>query len=220
MTGFQKILALDTALNNCGAAIYDRGKVFSESSAMMQGHAEHLLPMAERVLKKSGVVYADLEAVAVTAGPGAFTGLRIGLSAARAIGLALGVPVYGITTMQVLALQAVRKNVKQVAIVLDTKRSDFYFQTFGAEGNPLSAPAVVSGEAIKSDGFALVGDGVERLTGEKPEITAIDAALMGELLATRPELFSLGAEPVYLRGADITESKRTNRIFEGAQGLK
>ena len=69
MTGFQKILALDTALNNCGAAIYDRGKVFSESSAMMQGHAEHLLPMAERVLKKSGVAYADLEAVAVTTGP-------------------------------------------------------------------------------------------------------------------------------------------------------
>lgn len=220
MSGFQKILALDTALNNCSASIYDRGKVFSESSAMMQGHAEHLLPMAERVLKKSGVAYADLEAVAVTTGPGAFTGLRIGLSAARAIGLALGVPVYGITTMQVLALQAVRENAEAVAVVLDTKRSDFYFQSFDVEGKLLSAAAVMSGEAIKSDGFVLVGDGVERLTGEKPEIIAIDAALMAELLATRPGLFSLGAEPVYLRGADVTESKRTNRIFEGAQGLK
>jgi tRNA threonylcarbamoyladenosine biosynthesis protein TsaB len=148
--------------------------------------------MAERVLKKSGVAYADLEAVAVTTGPGAFTGLRIGLSAARAIGLAFGVPVYGITTMQVLALQAVRENAEQLAIVLDTKRSDFYFQTFDAEGNPLSAPAVVSGEAIKGDGFVLVGDGVERLTGEKPEITAIDAALMGNCWPQGPSCSASG----------------------------
>jgi tRNA threonylcarbamoyladenosine biosynthesis protein TsaB len=220
MPNFQKILALDTALNDCSAAVYDGEKVFSESSAMMQGHAEHLIPMAERVLEKSGVEYADIEAVAVTTGPGAFTGLRIGLSAARAIGLALGVPVYGITTTQVLALQAVRDNAEPVMVILDTKRSDFYVQSFDAAGKPLSEAAVMNGEAIKTDGFVLTGDGVERLAGKKAAITAIDAALMAELLATRPELFSLGAEPAYLRGADVTESKRQNRIFEGAQGLK
>ncbi|MCE7887942.1 MAG: tRNA (adenosine(37)-N6)-threonylcarbamoyltransferase complex dimerization subunit type 1 TsaB [Alphaproteobacteria bacterium PRO2] len=220
MAQFQKILALDTALNDCSAAVYDEGKVFSESVAMMQGHAEHLIPMAERALKKSGVDYADIEAVAVTAGPGAFTGLRIGLSAARAIGLALGVPVYGITTTQILALQAVRENAEPVMVVLDTKRSDYYVQSFDAGGKPLSDASVMNGEAIKADGFVLIGDGVERLTGEKSAITAIDAALMAELLATKPELFNLGAAPAYLRGADVTESKRQNRIFEGAQGLK
>jgi tRNA A37 threonylcarbamoyladenosine modification protein TsaB len=122
--------------------------------------------------------------------------------------------------MQVLALQAVRESAEPVAIVLDTKRSDFYFQAFDAEGKALSAPAVASGEAVRTDGFVLAGDGAERLTGEMPGIVAIDAALMAELLATRPELFSPGADPVYLRGADVTESKRTNRVFEGAQDLK
>lgn len=220
MKSFQKILALDTALNDCSAAVYDGEKSSFESQAMMQGHAEHLIPMAERVLKKSGVDYADIEAVAVTAGPGAFTGLRIGLSAARAIGLALGVPVYGITTTQVLALQAVRVSTGPTMVILDTKRADYYVQSFDADGKPLSEAAVMNGEAIETDGFVLIGDGVERLTGEKAGITVIDAALMAELLAARSDLFSLGATPAYLRGADVTESKRQNRIFEGVQGLK
>ncbi|MGB4106276.1 MAG: tRNA (adenosine(37)-N6)-threonylcarbamoyltransferase complex dimerization subunit type 1 TsaB [Alphaproteobacteria bacterium] len=207
MTQFKNILALDTALNHCSAAVRTDGGIFSESKAMVQGHAEVLLPMAERVLAEAGIDYADLDAIAVTTGPGAFTGLRIGLSTARALALALDVPLFGITTTQLLALQSVRDNPKPVAVMLDTKRGDFYFQTFDAEGKALAAAAVMAGDEIRTEGFILASD-------------APNAGLMAELLAGRPELFSPGAEPVYLRGADVTQSKRENRVFEGAQGTE
>ena len=220
MGNFKTILALDTALNHCGAAVYRDGKSCSESAAMMQGHAEHLLPMAERVLAAAGIAYGDIDALAVTTGPGAFTGLRIGLSAARAMALALDIPLYGITTTRLLALQAVRADPKPVAVILDTKREDFYFQSFDVRGEPLSEASVLPAAAIKTDGFILAGDGVTRLTGRTPVLEIPDVALMAELLAVRPEIFIPGAPAVYLRGADVTSSRRENRVFEGAQGLK
>ncbi len=213
MPDFKTILALDTALNNCSAAVYDSGETTSETKEMIQGHAEHLMPMVARVLDRAGVAYDRLEAIATTVGPGAFTGLRIGLSAARALALALGIPVYGITTTQLLALQAVKENAAPVAVILETKRQDFYVQTFDKEGKALSAAACVAADAIKTDGFVLVGDGVERLTGKKAVLAVPGAGFMAGLLAQRPEFFMEGAEPVYLRGADVTASKQQNRVL-------
>lgn len=218
MAHFRKILAIDTALNHCSVALDVPGKRVHETQEMMQGHAEHLMPMVERVLERAGVEYSELEAVAVTVGPGAFTGLRIGLSAARALALALEIPVYGITTTQLLALQHVRQTPKEVAVILETKRQDFYVQMFDAVGKAKSEAAALPAEDIRTDGFVLVGDGVGRFNGTKADITVPDVQLMAELLATHPSYFTEGAEPVYLRGADVTASKRQNRVFEGSTG--
>jgi tRNA threonylcarbamoyl adenosine modification protein YeaZ len=218
MSGFDHILALDTALNYCGVGVYALGRVISESMDMAQGHAGHLLPMAERVLKKSGIHYDELGAIAVTVGPGAFTGLRIGLSAARAMALALDLPLFGITTTQLLALQHVRQKPEKVMVVLETKRQDFYVQSFSADGSPLSDAAALEKDVIDPDDFTLIGDGVGRFMGGSNIFTAPDIGLMAELLATNPEYFTQGAEPIYLRPADVTASKRRNRVFEGVTG--
>ncbi len=221
MPGLNNILALDTALNHCGVGVYASGRVFAESLDMLQGHAGHLLPMAERVLKKSGIAYDGLEAIAVTVGPGAFTGLRIGLSAARAMALALDVPIFGITTTQLWALQHVQRKPEKIMVILETKRQDFYVQSFSANGSPLSDAAALEKDVIDPDGFTLIGDGVGRFTGGRiGTFTAPDIGLMAELLSTNPEYFTKGAEPVYLRPADVTASKRRNRVFEGVTGAQ
>ena len=84
-----KILAFDTALNACSVAIADDGQVLAHThEKRRRGHAETLLPMIEDEMKKAGITYEDLDLLAVTVGPGTFTGLRIGLAAARGISIA------------------------------------------------------------------------------------------------------------------------------------
>ena len=90
------ILAIDTALDACAAAVLDTeaGKLIAqESQGMKRGHAEALMPLVGRVIARSGIGFADLDLIAVTTGPGSFTGLRVGLSAARGIALAATKPV-------------------------------------------------------------------------------------------------------------------------------
>ena len=93
------ILAIDTALDACAAAVLDTDTakiIAQESQAMKRGHAEALMPLIARVMKASGIAFTSLDRVAVTKGPGSFTGLRVGLSAARGIALAAGKPVVGV----------------------------------------------------------------------------------------------------------------------------
>ena len=101
-----KVLCFDTAMAACSAAVIDgdRNLVLSEGfEAMARGHAEALAPMVSAVMRKSGIGYEELGGIAVTTGPGTFTGVRIGLSFARGLGLALGIPVSGIDSLSALA---------------------------------------------------------------------------------------------------------------------
>jgi tRNA threonylcarbamoyl adenosine modification protein YeaZ/ribosomal-protein-alanine acetyltransferase len=96
------ILALDTSLANCSACVYDSASdqiLANEQEFMATGHAEALAPMVARVMKASGKTYADLTRIAVTTGPGTFTGIRIGISFARALALALGIKVLGVDSL-------------------------------------------------------------------------------------------------------------------------
>jgi tRNA threonylcarbamoyladenosine biosynthesis protein TsaB len=221
VTTFSKILAFDTALNFCSVAVFANGKASTEMREMAQGHAEHLVPMAERVLKDAKINYKDIEAIVTTVGPGAFTGLRIGLSTARAMALALNIPIFGITTTQILAVQQARREAKPIGVVLETKRQDFYFQAFDAKGNPTTRAAALPKDKIDIKGLTLIGDGLSRFNGENSAVTVPDMALAAELLAKGEQhWFSEGAGPVYLRDADVTESKRQNRTFSGSSVLK
>ena len=96
------ILAIDTALDACAAAVLDTETatlIAQESQAMKRGHAEALMPLIGRVITQSGIGFESLDRIAVTTGPGSFTGLRVGLSAARGLGLAARKPVVGVTTL-------------------------------------------------------------------------------------------------------------------------
>src|SRR6516165_10388792 len=113
------ILAIDTALDACAAAVLDTeaGKLIAqESQGMKRGHAEALMPLVGRVIAQSGIGFADLDRIAVTTGPGSFTGLRVGLSAARGIALAATKPVVGVTTLTAYAAPVVSQNVENPVV--------------------------------------------------------------------------------------------------------
>src|ERR1051326_4463832 len=100
------ILAIDTALDACAAAVLDTGAsklIAVESQTMKRGHAEALMPLVARVMKQAALPFAALDRIAVTTGPGSFTGLRVGLAAARGIALAAHKPIVGLSTLAAFA---------------------------------------------------------------------------------------------------------------------
>src|SRR4029078_2232634 len=96
-----RLLAIDTALDACSTAVFDRtdGMLSAETLPMARGHAEALMPQIARVMAKANLDFAALDRIAVTVGPGSFTGLRVGVSAARGIALAAHKPAVGVTTL-------------------------------------------------------------------------------------------------------------------------
>ena len=134
------ILAIDTALDACAAAVLDTsagGVIAQESQAMKRGHAEALMPLIARVMKASGVGFAALDRIAATSGPGSFTGLRVGLSAARGIALAAGKPVVGVTTLTAFAAPIVSENGEPHPVIaaIDARHDHVYFQVIGGDGS-------------------------------------------------------------------------------------
>src|SRR6476620_744570 len=125
------ILAIDTALDACAAGVLDTDAghlIARESLSMIRGHAEALMPLIARVIRESGVGFAALDRIAVTTGPGSFTGLRVGLSAARGIGLAAGQPVVGLTTLSAYAAPIVSENGEhQILVAIDARHAQVYF---------------------------------------------------------------------------------------------
>lgn len=144
------VLAIDTAGAACATAIYDsnQDRILAEVTEVIgKGHAEKLMAMVDDVLAKAGKTLPDLHRIAVTIGPGSFTGIRVGLAAVRGLALALGIDCVGISTLSVLA-SAYREEKwdrnGEVLAAMDAKRDEVYVQTFGAGGEPMDAPALVS----------------------------------------------------------------------------
>src|SRR5258705_1721685 len=140
------ILAIDTALDACAAGVLDTdaGKLIAqESQAMKRGHAEALMPLIARVIKESGIAFALLDRIAVTTGPGSFTGLRVGLSAARGIGLAASKPVVRLTTLTAYSAPVVSQNgAHPVISAIDARHDQVYFQVVSGDGSALILPLV------------------------------------------------------------------------------
>src|SRR5258708_30442262 len=140
------ILAIDTALDACSAAVLDADgskSVAQESQPMKRGHAEALMPLMARVMEASGVAFTALDRVAVTKGPGSFTGLRVGLSAARGIALAAGKPVVGLTTLTAYAAPFVgEKSEHPIISAIDARHDHVYFQVVSGDGGSLIKPKV------------------------------------------------------------------------------
>src|SRR3954449_1328999 len=140
------VLAIDTALDACAAAVLDTDAakiIAQESQAMKRGHAEALMPLIARVMKLSGIAFTLLDRVAVTKGPGSFTGLRVGLSAARGIALAAGKPVVGLTTLTAYAAPFVGENSEHpIVSAVDARHDHVYFQGVSGDGSSLIKPRV------------------------------------------------------------------------------
>jgi len=170
------ILAIDTALDACAAAVLDTGAgklIAQESQAMKRGHAEALMPLIARVIKQSGIAFAGLDRIAVTTGPGSFTGLRVGLSAARGIALAANKSVVGLTTLTAYAAPVVSQNGEQPVIsAIDARHDHVYFQVVSGNGGSLIRPRVAPiEEALGASRFGaphLVGNAARILADRWP----------------------------------------------------
>lgn len=166
------ILAIDTALNACAAGVLDTrtGQLIAhESLPMARGHAEALMPLIARVMKASGRSYLDLDRIAVTTGPGSFTGLRVGISAARGIGLAANKPVVGLTTLSAYVAPLVAEQQEQpIVAAIDARHDHVYFQAVAGNGAVLMRPAIIPIE----DTFAAARFGALRMAGNAARILA------------------------------------------------
>jgi tRNA threonylcarbamoyladenosine biosynthesis protein TsaB len=219
------VLAFDTAGNGCSAAVLRDGKIAARRfAAMARGQSEQLLPMIETVLGEAGLVIGALDLIAVTVGPGAFTGLRIGIAAARGLALASGVPALGITSFAAVAAQVPRaaRAGRALVVALDSRRAELYLQAFDADGVPLGDGALVApadlADWVPSGSLLLAGDAAPTLAaalaGRHPEIAAgsgiADAADMARLAAVawQPGLRPASPRPLYLRAPDTTAPRQ------------
>lgn len=241
-----RVLAIDTALGACAACVLDmqaasqpsirltaddaspvdslhEGVLAQESLLIERGHAEALLPLIERVVARSagGAAqqgFAALGRIAVTVGPGSFTGLRVGISAARAIGLAIGAPVVGVSTLAaLLAPLVVTPDVRQpvLAAAIDARHGAIYFQAT-APGGRIIVPAR---HLSIRDAARLLGTGAVTLTGPAAPLVAEELRASGldvRVAETAPapdirwvarlgvaaDPFTALPKPLYLRGAD------------------
>jgi tRNA threonylcarbamoyladenosine biosynthesis protein TsaB len=213
------ILAIDTALEACAAGVLDTGAgklIAQESQAMKRGHAEALMPLIARVIKGSGVAFAALDRIAVTTGPGSFTGLRVGLSAARGIALAANKPVVGLTTLTAYAAPVVSQNAEQPVIsAIDARHDQVYFQVVRGNGGSLILPRVAPiEEALGASRFGaphLVGNAAnilaERWPAHAPPPFKVDAQAAPDIawvawLGAAVSPNTAPARPFYLRAPD------------------
>jgi tRNA threonylcarbamoyladenosine biosynthesis protein TsaB len=218
------ILAIDTALDACAAAVLDTGTsnvIAMESQAMKRGHAEALMPLIARVMKQSALPFAVLDRIAVTTGPGSFTGLRVGLSAARGIALAAGKPVVGLTTLSAYAAPIVSEGGDQPVIsAIDARHDHVYLQVVSGHGSSLVRPKVATVEdALAASRFGapyLLGNAAkilaDRWPSDAPPPFKVDAQPAPDITwvawlgaAVNPE--TAPAKPYYLRAPDAKPSQ-------------
>ncbi len=219
----RRLLALDAAGAACSVALWSRGAVLAQRfEAMTRGQAERLAPMIHAVMSESGLAYRDLDAVAVTRGPGGFTGVRIGLATARGLALACARPLIGISNFLAVAaaIPEAERRGRIIAVLLDAKRAEVYAQAFTADLGALAAPRAALprelDEYLPSGPLTLAGDGVAQVrdalaaAGRDLAIASssglTEAAQVAALAAARP-LPAPGApavQPLYLSKPDAT----------------
>ncbi|HHN66592.1 MAG TPA: tRNA (adenosine(37)-N6)-threonylcarbamoyltransferase complex dimerization subunit type 1 TsaB [Thermopetrobacter sp.] len=210
------ILALDSALNGCSVALCDRasGEVLSARlQEMERGQAEVLPNMVDAVMMDADDPYDKLAFVAVSRGPGSFTGVRISLAFARALGVTLEIPVTSMTTLEALA-RNVADNPERlpVAAVIDARRDEVYIQAFEADMAPINEPAVLPVAAaaahLPPGPCLLVGSAARLLADEAAgRVVAADARPLplAEVIALHAPIEPAPAglpEPLYLRPPD------------------
>jgi tRNA threonylcarbamoyladenosine biosynthesis protein TsaB len=211
-----RLLAVDTALGACSCAIVDDARVLAHRFEIMErGHAERLAPMVDEAMRESGLVFADLERLAVTTGPGTFTGQRVGLAFARGLRVALEIPLAGITTLEAMATAAIAETGAEYAVAIhDAKRNEVYFELLREDRTLI--PAAIAGfedalaaisNAARKATLAFAGTAAQAAAAEydgEALLTAIrqpDALWVARIASTR-EASNEAPKPLYLRPPD------------------
>lgn len=204
------ILALDTAGVDCAAALYDsatRTVLAERCERIGKGHAERLTGMISEVMDEAGLPISAIERIAVTVGPGSFTGIRTGVAAARGLALALSIPAVGVTTLEVLAAAILEEHTRgPVVVAIDAKRGEIYAQAFDADGKPLNDAQAMDAAAVRDlaaqHAATVHGSALPLLAGENTgaEPDRFPAGLAARLASAiiNPQK----PKPLYLRAPD------------------
>ena len=200
------LLAFDTSSALVSVALHDGADVLVElSSDQPLKHGESLAPLIARALAQTGVDRRDLTALAVGVGPGPFTGLRVGLVTARTLALVLEVPVYGVCSLDVLAIEAADTGAVQsdFLVATDARRKEVYLASYDADGARVAGPSVAKPTAVATD-LPVVGEGPLLYPEAFPRPvgpTRLAAGWLARAVAEeRAELHD--PEPLYLRRPD------------------
>jgi tRNA threonylcarbamoyladenosine biosynthesis protein TsaB len=221
------VLAFDCAVSGFGVAIVGDGRQLAGLSEGGRDQAARLLPAVAMVLGQAGVKRQDLTLIAVTVGPGSFTGVRVGLAAARGLAVGLGIPLAGISTTSVLLAQA-REGDREIVAVIDSRIADWFCAVKGDE-TPFVATAEVLAARLGGHRCLIIGAGARMLSARlvayglnavaeeavpDPLILARLATETGEAVWRTRNAHQGLPRPLYLRGVNITLPDGARRTVE------
>jgi tRNA threonylcarbamoyladenosine biosynthesis protein TsaB len=202
--------------------------VAEERTGTMHGQAEALLLLLDRAMREAGQTAGALDFVVATVGPGSFTGIRVGLAAARGIALATGARLIGVTSFDAVGVPVDRNDwpeTRSLLVALESRREDFYVQFFGPHGDALHEPAAIMpfllrdavAETIGANPLLITGDAARRAAAaleQRPDTVVLEDSAPGAVGALRAGLHRLrlgkaadAPRPLYLRSPDVTLSE-------------
>lgn len=218
-----KILGIETATTVCGAALIADGSVSGEAEIHEKNaHAERIMNLIDTVVEQSGIRLSELDAIAVSIGPGSFTGLRIGLSVAKGLCFSLDKPLVAVPTLHVLAQRAAADNSVRTPYILaaiDARRDEVYCQLFRRNGTTvhpeweerdctldalfsgvLNESVTITGDADAKFASHHGGKGVTHVSGERARCSAATVGLLGEQFAREGKFADIKTlEPKYIK---------------------
>ncbi len=217
------ILTIDSAMSGCSAGVYDisAGEILAQKSLeMTRGQAEHLMPMIVNVLSEAKLTFSDLTKVAVTRGPGAFTGMRIAIATAKTLGISLDIPVIGVSTLDVIMHDyissegAYAEDYDMYVVLLETKRQDFYTRFYDSGFNAIDQAQASEAQdimqRIERKNCLIIGDAYARFKScAQCDFNHVDYMMPTNLslaiLALNTD--DVSCAPLYLRPPDVSLPK-------------
>lgn len=210
-----KLLAIDTAADLCAACVFDTqsGELGRSVLDIGKGHAEHLMAVVTEALRAAGTTYADVDGIAVSIGPGSFTGVRVGVAAARGFALALKIPAIGVTTLEAVAAETAGDwPGRSVMVAIGSRPESLSVQLFDGSGTTLIEPSTMPAQAAAKEalrvGAVLAGNGA-RLVAQAvdggfdlgPAAATADIATYARIASAR-NFDGPPPKPLYLREPD------------------
>ncbi len=211
------LLALDTSANLCSAALFDdvRYRILAlKSEDIGRGHAERLMGLLQELLDEAALSYEDINRIAVTTGPGSFTGIRVGIATARGLALGLEIPVVGVNVLEAIAFQHQRDDLAgniPLVVAMDARRNEFFLQAFNGDKRsvPASIPADDVAAFLPEGNFRIAGSAADMIIKNTSRrdiaVCSIQPAanidFVARLAASKPTADEK-PKPLYLRPAD------------------
>lgn len=224
-----RILLIETSTALCSVALADGGRIVaSRESDIPRTHAAMTAPFVKEILSSQGLAAADCDAVCVSAGPGSYTGLRVGVSTAKGLCFAAGIPLLSVGTLDILALQAIERGLPEgcraIVPMVDARRMEVYTAVFSPEGGRETQvePRIIDsgsfGEELAAGKVVFIGDGAEKCSEVIKSPNAVfvrEYPRASAMAAPAQEAFDRGEfrdcayfEPFYLKQFVATVSKK------------